>query len=74
MGRPRGALEAVDEARTGLTAPPCRLSFTANTWNMPNEIVKDAAKKKVEKEEKDDGPGTTSGSNHPVMSCQRLKK
>jgi hypothetical protein len=74
LGRPRGAREAVDEARTGLTAPPCRLSFTANKWNMPNETVKDAAKEKVEEERKDDGPGATAAGNHPVMSCQRLKK
>lgn len=61
LGRPRGALEAVDEARTALTAPMSSL-FYGKQMEHANAILKDAAKKKFEEEKKDDGPGT-SGNN-----------
>jgi hypothetical protein len=64
LGRPRGALEAVDEARTGLTAPLSSL-FYGKQMEHANQILKDAAKKKLlEEEKKDDGPGTAGGTTN----------
>jgi hypothetical protein len=45
LGRPRGALEAVDEARTALTAPLSSLFFGPQMEGA-SEILKDLAKKK----------------------------
>ena len=52
LGRPRGALEAVDEARTALTAPMSSL-FYGPQMESAAEILRDAAKKK--QGEKKDG-------------------
>ena len=65
LGRPRGALEAVDEARTGLTAPMSSL-FYGKQMEHASEILMDAAKKKLEEEKKDDGPGGGKG----IMSLE----
>ncbi len=45
LGRPRGALEAVDEARKALTAPMSSL-FVGNLMEYAVEILNEAAKKK----------------------------
>ena len=51
LGRPRGALEAVDDARTVLTAPVSSLYSGGGThMERAAKIVKEAAKKKVEEE------------------------
>jgi hypothetical protein len=52
LGRPRGALEAVDEARTALTAPMSSL-FYGPQMELAQEILKEAAKKKQQGEKKD---------------------
>lgn len=54
LGRPRGALEAVDDARTVLTAPVFSL-YSNNSggahMERASKIVKDAAKKKAAQEQ-----------------------
>lgn len=83
LGRPRSALEAVDEARTALTAPMAKLfeidplnnagsgGATKQQMEHAAEILKIAAvKKKMEEEKKDetgDGPG---GSSKGIMSLE----
>jgi exocyst complex component 6 len=74
LGRPRGALEAVDEARTALTAPMAKL-FEINPANNNGsggatkkqmehaaEILKAAAAKKKMEEEKKEDAGGVDGS------------
>jgi exocyst complex component 6 len=69
LGRPRGALEAVDEARTALTVPMSSL-FYGKQMEHANAILKDAAKKKLEEEKKDDGPGTSGNNGKGIMSLE----
>jgi hypothetical protein len=70
LGRPRGALEAVDDARTGLTAPMSSL-FYGSQMHHAAEILKDAAKKKMEEEKKEDGPGNGGpGGSKGIMSLE----
>lgn len=60
LGRPRAALEAVDEARTALTAPMSSL-FYGPQMEQAAEILKEATKRKLEEEKKEDGPGGGGG-------------
>eukprot|EP00980_Cylindrotheca_fusiformis_P031281 scaffold26118_cov171-Cylindrotheca_fusiformis.AAC.2 len=53
LGRPRGALEAVDEARNALTAPMSSL-FAGPQMEDAAQILKDAAQKKKSREETKD--------------------
>jgi hypothetical protein len=64
LGRPRGALEAVDEARTALTAPMSSL-FYGSQMEHALEILKEAAKKKRMQEEKKE-----SDSKSSIMSLE----
>jgi hypothetical protein len=77
LGRPRGALEAVDQARTGLTAPMTSL-FYGPQMEHAADVLKEAAKKKMEEEKKEDGPGMSGpgataggpGGNKGIMSLE----
>jgi hypothetical protein len=64
LGRPRGALEAVDEARTALTAPMSSL-FYGPQMEHALEILKEAAKKKQRDEKKD-----SSDMSKSIMSLE----
>ncbi|VEU41209.1 unnamed protein product [Pseudo-nitzschia multistriata] len=56
LGRPRGALEAVDDARTVLTAPVSSLySGGGSGIERAANIVKEAAKRKAKKQDASDG-------------------
>ena len=60
LGRPRGALEAVDEARTALTAPMSTL-LEGTSMEQALAILNEAAKKKQMLDEKKDS-GTKSSA------------
>lgn len=77
LGRPRGALEAVDQARTALTAPMAKLfeidvtaaahggggGATKQQMEHAAEIIKAAAaKKKMEEEKKEDSGANVDGA------------
>jgi hypothetical protein len=64
LGRPRGALEAVDDARNVLTAPVSSLYVNGGAqMERAAKIVKEAAKKKAELESSEEG-GANGGSHH----------
>ena len=65
LGRPRGALEAVDEARTALTAPMSSL-FYGPQMKLAQEILKEAAKKKQQGEKR----GENHDSSKSIMSLE----
>jgi exocyst complex component 6 len=70
LGRPRAALEAVDEARTALTAPMSSLfGGSSHIMDHAAEILKEATKRKtMEEEKKEDniGPGGGGGGSGAV--------
>jgi len=64
LGRPRGALEAVDDARTVLTAPVSNL-YSGGGAHMQRaaNIVKDAAKKKAAEDSSEDSSMPVNGGD-----------
>jgi hypothetical protein len=67
LGRPRGALEAVDEARTALTAPMSSL-FEGNLLEHALDILSEAAKKKQQQSAEEKKATGTSKSG--LLSLQ----
>jgi hypothetical protein len=65
LGRPRGALEAVDEARTALTAPMSTL-LEGSSMEEALAILNEAAKKKLLLDEKKD----SATKNSALLSLQ----